>query len=179
MSDRPSTRSQRKASELLEERDGIVHRRDGLKHLETSWAAAFLGLVNAGNALDRRLDSELEVGHRIGLRAFEILLYLAVFSEDGSLSMAELNSETPLSQSRTSRVVADLERQGLVERSQSATDGRGVTVAITPDGVDRFRAAQETHLAGLNTYLFSHLSDTDIRRLGRITTRILETLDES
>jgi hypothetical protein len=37
-----------------------------------------------------------------------------------------------------------------------------------------FKAAQETHLTGLQCRIFAHLSQTEIRRLARITEKILD-----
>ncbi|MFN2486718.1 MAG: hypothetical protein ABR609_08970 [Acidimicrobiia bacterium] len=39
--------------------------------------------------------------------------------------------------------MADLAGRGLVERSQAAEDGRGVTVSITPVGLEKFKAVQD------------------------------------
>lgn len=157
---------------------GIVHRPDGLKYLSPERAAAFLGLVRAGNTLANRLDAELEAEHGISLRGFEVLLFLAVFSPDGSLRMSELTKRAPLSQSRVSRLVDQLEHSGFVKRSPAESDGRGVTVAITDKGIQKFKAAQEMHLASLDERLFTHLSRTEIRQLAAITRRILEANPE-
>lgn len=156
------------------ERDGVMQRPDGLKYLTPVRASAFLGLVRAGDTLARELNGELEAEHRISLRAFEVLLFLAIFSEDGHLRMSELTERAPLSQSRVSRLVADLETRGLVERSPVDTDGRGVEVFITAKGLEKFKAAQDTHLAGLDRRLFTHLNATEVRQLAAITTKILK-----
>ncbi len=154
--------------------EGVIHGPDGLNHLSPLRAQAFLGLLRAGASLDHELDRELEREHGIGLRAFEILLFLAVFAPDGGLRIGELIERTPLSQSRVSRLVAELEAEGLVERSVADGDRRGVRVSITPRGVEAFRAAQRTHLAGLEWRFFSRLTEGEIRQLARITSKILE-----
>lgn len=159
----------------LPEKDGIIHRPDGLKYLSPLRARAFLGLVRAGDKLANALDAELRAEHGLSLRAFETLLFLAVFSEDGSLRMSHLTEQAPLSQSRVSRLVDHLESRGLVTRSPAETDGRGVTVSITSAGIEKFKAAQETHLQGLEARFFSHLSETEVRQLVRITRKILDT----
>src|SRR6202022_4202894 len=129
--------------------DGVVIRPDGIKLLTPERASAFLGLLRAGEALARELDAELERDHGIGLKAFEGLLFLAVFSPDGRLRMLDLIERTPLSQSRVSRLVAELDARGLVVRAPSGDDGRGVEVAITPKGIQKFKEAQDDHIAGL------------------------------
>lgn len=161
-------------SQDLAEKDGVVLRQDGLTHLSPLRAAAFLGLVRAGTSLAGELNRELEAEHGLSLRGFEVLLFLAVFAPDGSLGMSQLTEQAPLSQSRISRLVDQLETRGLVERSPDTQDRRGVTVTITPEGIEKFKAAQETHLAGLERFLFSHLSGTEIRQLAKITQKIVD-----
>jgi len=155
-------------------RDGVVIRSDGLKHLTPGRASAFLGLVRAGETLARELDAELERDHGIGLRAFEVLLFLAVFAPDGRLRMVDLIERTPLSQSRVSRLVAELEARGLVARAPSGDDRRGVEVAITPKGIQKFKEAQDDHLAALERRLFAHLSADEVDQLAAMTARILD-----
>lgn len=156
------------------ETEGVVCRPDGLKYLAPQRAAAFLGLLRAGEVLSDQINGELEAEHGISLRGFEVLLFLAVFSASGKMRMAELTEQAPLSQSRVSRLVADLAGRGLVQRSPAAEDGRGVTVSITPAGLKKFKAVQETHLASLERRLFSQLSPTEIRQLAAITAKILK-----
>ncbi len=155
-------------------RDGVVIRPDGLKYMTPGRAAAFLGLVRAGETLARGLDADLEREHGIGLRAFEVLLFLAVFSPDGRLRMVDLMERRPLSQSRVSRLVADLEARGLVARAPSGDDRRGVEVAITRKGIQKFKEAQDDHIASLERRLFAHLSADEVDQLATLTARILD-----
>ena len=155
-------------------RDGVVIRSDGLKYMTPERASAFLGLVRAGDTLARELDAELEREHGIGLRSYEVLLFLAVFSPDGRLRMLDLIERTPLSQSRVSRLVAELEARGLVARGPSGDDRRGVEVAITPAGIQKFKEAQDDHIAALERRLFAHLSADEVHQLATLTARILD-----
>jgi DNA-binding MarR family transcriptional regulator len=155
-------------------RDGVVTRPDGLKYMTPERASAFLGLVRAGETLARELDAELERDHGIGLRSYEVLLFLAVFSPDGRLRMLDLIERTPLSQSRVSRLVAELEARGLVARGPSGDDRRGVEVAITPEGIQKFKEAQDDHIAALERRLFAHLSADEVHQLATLTARILD-----
>lgn len=152
----------------------VVHTDDGLPRLPEVRARAFLGLLRAGNHLDQQLDTELRRGHGLGLRSFEVLLHLAAFSPDRRLQMTQLSGQTPLSQSRTSRLVAELEARGLVTRQKAAEDSRAVDVALTDRGLDVFLAAQEDHLEDLDHHLFSHLSWEQVTQLATITEAILD-----
>jgi DNA-binding MarR family transcriptional regulator len=168
---RPTDRS---LAQPAREVAGVVCRPDGLKHATRDRALAFLGLVRAGQTLAAALDAGLEREHGIGLRAHEVLLALALWAPEGTLRMAELNERTPLSQSRVSRLVAELERRGLVERSPAAGDGRGVQVSITAKGLEKFKSAQDTHMADLERLLFARLTAEETRQLAAITSKILD-----
>lgn len=158
----------------LPEEPRVVEREDGLRHLPPVRARAFLGLVRAGAVLARDLDANLQRTHQLSLHAFEVLLHLAVFSPDGSLRLSQLVEQAPLSQSRVSRLAAELETRGLVRRSTADDDARGVMVTITKKGLKRFRAAQQTHLADLDERVFSRLSWEDVTRLASISAKLLD-----
>ena len=147
---------------------------DEFRHLPPAKAQAFLGLIRGGETLARRLDDELELRHGLSLREFEVLLFLAEFSPDGCNRMANLNVQAPLSQSRMSRLVADLEGRGWVTRTRAEEDGRGVSVTITAAGRQKFKAAQATHLEDLDRFFFSKLNQTEVRQLAAITSKLLE-----
>lgn len=146
----------------------------GIRYPSKSHAAAFIGLVRAADHLERTLDSELRVSHGIGLRGFEILLHLGAFSRDGQLSMTQLTSQAPLSQSRVSRLVAELEKEGLVSREADESDTRAVKVTITDDGLTMLQESQVTHYSGLQTHLFSRLTRAEITMLAAVTKKLLD-----
>lgn len=151
----------------------MITQANGIQTPSPAYARAFLGLVRAAETLDRGLDLDLKARHGIGLRGFEVLLHLAAFSLAGSLRMSELTAQAPLSQSRVSRLVAELEQQGLVTRSTDESDTRGRQVSITDRGIAVFDQAKETHFAGLHERLFDHLSWTEVKALARITAKLL------
>lgn len=146
----------------------------GIRYPSPTHAAAFLNLVRAAEHLERTLDAELREGHGVGLREFEVLLHLGAFSPDGRLPMTQLIRQAPLSQSRMSRLVAQLERGGMVSREADEHDSRAVKVAITEQGLAMLRDAQETHYGGLERHLFSRLTAAEITQLGTTTKKLLD-----
>ena len=123
------------------------------------------GLVDAWRELLARqaatacaLDRELGERHGLGMSEFEVLERLVEATEgdcSASLRIQELAASVHLSQSALSRLIARLEKGGLVERSMCAEDRRGVSVCLTPVGRDRYTAARPTH----RTVLASMLAD--------------------
>lgn len=86
-------------------------------------------------ALHARTQCELDRAlHQHGVCAsdFEVLDVLA----DGGCSyrVQEISERVHLSQSALSRLIARLEKEGLVERGMCAEDRRGVRVALTAKG---------------------------------------------
>ncbi|KUO07818.1 MarR family transcriptional regulator [Streptomyces sp. DSM 15324] len=90
-------------------------------------------------ALHARTQCELDrVLHRHGLCAsdFEVLDVLAESAGETACSyrVQEIAERVHLTQSALSRLIARLERDGLVERRLCAEDRRGVRVALTGKG---------------------------------------------
>ncbi|WP_328540118.1 MarR family winged helix-turn-helix transcriptional regulator [Streptomyces sp. NBC_00344] len=82
------------------------------------------------------LDRELHQ-HGLGASDFEVLDVLAESrAEDGSCSyrVQEIADRVHLSQSALSRLIARLEKDGLVSRGMCSEDRRGVRVVLTDAG---------------------------------------------
>lgn len=96
------------------------------------------------------LERELGDKHDLGVSEFEVLDRI-VASECRKFRVQELADEVHLSQSALSRVVARLEKSGLVTRGVCDLDRRGVFVCITDEGRARHAAARPTHRAVLSS----------------------------
>lgn len=83
---------------------------------------------------------------------FEVLDRL-VEAPGGERRMHELGEGMYLSQSALSRVVARLEREGLLVRDMCTDDRRSVRVRLTDAGADRHSGARPTQLAVLARHL--------------------------
>ena len=86
-------------------------------------------------ALHARTQCELDRAlHQHGLCAsdFEVLDVLS--GEDCAYRVQEISERVHLSQSALSRLIARLEKDGLVERTMCPEDRRGVRVALTGKG---------------------------------------------
>jgi DNA-binding MarR family transcriptional regulator len=99
-------------------------------------------------AVSAALEAELQQRHGLGVSEFEALDRLAR-CELGKCRGAELTDAVHLSQSAASRLVARMERDGLVERSMCEADRRGIFVVLTERGRERHAEARPTHRAVL------------------------------
>lgn len=105
-------------------------------------------LVRLQARVSRALDDAL---HAHGLTANEYELLAALCASDGGyLRMRRLADGVGLPQSTTSRVVAKLERDGLLERYLCPDDRRGVFTRVTPAGRARFDEASGVYAATLD-----------------------------
>ncbi|MEV6025634.1 MarR family transcriptional regulator [Streptomyces sp. NPDC052036] len=106
-------------------------------------------------ALHAHTQCELDRAlHPHGLCAsdFEVLDLLSERTapeESGAYRVQEISERVHLSQSALSRLVARLEKDGLVERAMCAEDRRGVRVALTAKGSDLYREVLPIHRAVL------------------------------
>ncbi|GAA3291744.1 MarR family winged helix-turn-helix transcriptional regulator [Streptomyces cinereospinus] len=88
-------------------------------------------------ALHARTQCEIDRAlhqHHLCASDFEVLDVLAVGTGDCALRVQEISERVHLSQSALSRLVARLEKDGLVERAMCPEDRRGVRVALTAKG---------------------------------------------
>jgi DNA-binding MarR family transcriptional regulator len=104
-------------------------------------------------ALHARTQCELDRAlgrHGLCASDFEVLDVLA---EGGSFRVQEISERVHLSQSALSRLIARLEKDGLVERGLCPEDRRGVRVALTAKGRRRHTAVLPEQRAVLNRML--------------------------
>src|SRR3954447_11188011 len=140
---------------------------DGLVQWTDTHAAAWIGLLETHKHLTRELEAELEAEHGLSVSSLELLSRLAT-AEDDTLRLTTLADAAGLSLSRVSRILDALEKRGLVERRADADDTRAKKAWLTPDGRDLLRAAQKTHVAGVERLFFDRVSDTDVETLARV-----------
>src|ERR671911_2628808 len=98
---------------------------------QASWRALMMGIT----LLLDRLDADLRRTFDISLAEYEILVRLSERPQR-RLRMAQLADAMAHSRSRVTHTVKRMELAGLVERTESAEDGRGVVCAMTEQGFE-------------------------------------------
>jgi DNA-binding MarR family transcriptional regulator len=106
-------------------------------------AAQWRGLMARHAAVSCALGAELGHAHGIGVHEFEVLEHLAS-ADDGRRRIQELAEAVALSQSALSRLVARLEKEGLVQRCMCELDRRGIYASLTDAGRERYEQALPT-----------------------------------
>ena len=137
------------------------------------WLEVIEGTRALLNALDRQLRTEAGMSHD----DYEILSRL--YRESGHvMRMADLASRVGYTPSRLTHAVARLERQGLVRRSRSAVDRRGVEAVLTELGVERVRDASPGHFDQVRHIVFETLSPEEVGQLGEAMNAIRRATSE-
>jgi len=110
---------------------------------EEDLAAAWHDLMGNYHRIAMALDRELLARHDVTLSEFEVLQQLHD-GDCGAVKMNELGERVHLTQSALSRLIARLERDGLVTRTMCEDDRRSVFAQITADGAKRYTQARPT-----------------------------------
>ncbi|NHC22403.1 MarR family transcriptional regulator [Nocardioides sp. IC4_145] len=113
-----------------------------------------------------RLDDDLRRDFDISLTEYEILVRLS--ERDGQMRMAQLADALAHSRSRVTHTVARMEKAGLVRRSSSPEDGRGIVATLTDKGMDLLRRAAPVHVRGVREHLVDLAGEEDFAALGRV-----------
>lgn len=132
---------------------------------------AWLGLLETYERIVRELDRRLLREHRLPLKTFETLIQLA-HTPGEEMAISELAEQAMLSPSRMSRLVMQLERDGLVARRRSSADARSTFAAITPKGKETLLEAAPTYLTTVRRLLIERLSKNQVAQLATIWQRV-------
>lgn len=138
---------------------------------QADWRAYIVGTT----LLMETLDRELRSAHGISLGEYEILVRLSE-SPGRTLRMAQIAESMQHSRSRVTHTVTRMEKVGLVERTASTTDKRGVDATMTQQGWDLLVAAAHTHVTGVRTHFVDLAAADDFAALGRVMNAVSDHL---
>jgi DNA-binding MarR family transcriptional regulator len=156
--------------------NGQVARADPLSATEDLLWRALMRIVAT---LSRRLDGDML--RAVGISANEYLT-LTSLSEapTGELRMTDLAGATALSASRMSRLVDELQTQGLVAKRGSAEDRRGQVASLTPAGRAKLTTASGVHVSAVRALVFDQVDPAwtidAARALAKIAARLGDTV---
>jgi DNA-binding MarR family transcriptional regulator len=136
---------------------------------------AWRSFLQAHARVTRRLDEELQAAHGLSLAEYDALLQIA-HSPGRRVRMNVLANRVLLSRSGITRLVDRLEADGSVDRMACSTDARGQEAMLTPAGLDRLRAAADTHLDGVRRYFLERLDGPDLDAIEQSLGRVAEAL---
>jgi DNA-binding MarR family transcriptional regulator len=132
---------------------------------------AFAGLLRAHAATTRRFNAELVAEHGLTLSDYEVLLRLAR-APDRRMRRVDLSQQVLLTPSGITRLLAGLEASGFVCRASCESDARVTYAELTDEGLEKLRAASETHIAGIRGLFSEHFSASELDSLRDLLWRL-------
>lgn len=138
-----------------------------------AWRSFVLGTT----LLLDRLDEDLRRDHGLSAVEYEILVRLSESS--GQLRMARLAASLAHSRSRVTHTVKRMEAAGLVHRTESPDDGRGVVCCLTPEGARVLDVAAPSHVETVRRSLIDLVGREDLLALGRVMDAVCDALIEA
>ena len=138
--------------------------------LDATQLGAYFALIEASSLLKHSVEQQLRDAGDLSYVQFQLLATLGD-SPTGSRRMTDLADGVVYSRSGLTYQAQTLEKRGLVARSQSSDDERGVTVTITDEGRAVLADVFPGHVATLDDLLFAPLSRADVDTLADILGR--------
>jgi DNA-binding MarR family transcriptional regulator len=110
----------------------------------------------------------------LSLAQFQLLV---AFETERELSIGAIAEAGGVAAPTATRMLANLERDGIVERHPSETDGRSVIVKLTPRG-QRMLRAKRKRIAAKQRQIYESLNATERRQAEAILHRLAEAMEE-
>jgi DNA-binding MarR family transcriptional regulator len=133
--------------------------------------AGWLPFLRGHGRVTRALDEALRRDHGLTLNEYEVLLQLWL-SEQGRMRRVDLAAHLLITQGGVTRLLAGLERDGLVERAASDEDARVVFACLTDAGSARVEAARRDHLAEVARLFADRFSAAELVQLDELLSRL-------
>ncbi|MDO7869035.1 MarR family winged helix-turn-helix transcriptional regulator [Nocardioides jiangxiensis] len=136
---------------------------------------AWRSFLVASTLLSSAIDDAAK-RHDISGGEYAVLVRLSE-APGGELRMAQLADGLLHSRSRVTHTIKRMEAKGLVDRADSAEDGRGVVARLTEAGRQRLVDAAPDHVAVVRRHLFDLVGREDMLAFGRVMDAVADDLD--
>jgi DNA-binding MarR family transcriptional regulator len=144
-----------------------------IEPLDERELAGYFALVNAGDLVERAVAHQLRE-HGLTNVQFSVLARL-MGAPDGR-RMSDLADALVVSRSGLTYQISQLEKLGLIERSESAGDERGVIAKLTEAGRAKVTGALPGHVALVRESFLDLLDSDELATLQRVLSRVIERL---
>jgi DNA-binding MarR family transcriptional regulator len=147
----------------------------GTRWLDAAQQSTWRSFVVGVTLLLDRLDADLQHDFDLSLTEYEIMVRLSERPQR-QMRMAQLADALAHSRSRVTHTVTRMQRAGLVDRTTSPEDGRGIVCRLTDQGYAVLVAAAQVHVTGVRDYLVDLVDPADFEALGRVMDAISDRL---
>lgn len=140
---------------------------------------AYFALTAAGDLVQRAVASQL-AEHGLAPLQFSILATLQdAAAGEGSgdgMRMSDLADALVITRSGLTYQITQLEKAGLVERTSSSGDSRGVIARLTVDGARRVQETFPGHVAMVRENFLDTLTPAEVAELRRVLEHVVGRL---
>ena len=133
--------------------------------------AAWESLLAAHAALMREFAAD-DVWEDLSMKEYDVLYTLSKCPDP--IRLSELNRHVLLSQPALSRMVDRMAERGLVCRSTDPSDGRGVRLALTEEGLAVQRRIGRRHGRSVAHAMLARLTPAELSQLEELCARLVE-----
>ena len=135
--------------------------------------SAWRALLLTQSRVVRAIERDLAAADAISLGWYDVLLELRA-APAGQLRMQDLAARAVLSRTRVSRIVAELEAAGYVQRLEDPDDRRAALATLTAEGKAVLRSAAPIYLRGIEEHFNRHLTASDRRAMASALQKVLD-----
>jgi DNA-binding MarR family transcriptional regulator len=132
---------------------------------------SFVSLLRAYAHATRVLNAQLTTDHGLTISDYEVLLRLSR-APDRRMRRVDLAEQVLLTASGITRLLDGLERAGYVARGACDSDRRVVYAVLTDAGLEKLRAASQTHVAQIDAYFTARYDESELTELASLLSRI-------
>ncbi len=140
--------------------------------LERGRNVAWRTFLTAHAAAIDRIEDDLAEAEVLPLSWYDVLLALYEAPER-KLRMHELARTILVTRGGLTRLVARIEKVGLLRREPDPADGRGLHAVLTEEGLEALRRTWPTYARGITEHFGKHLTDEEVEVLDRALRRVL------
>ena len=129
-------------------------------------------------SLPRQLHNDMVRATGLTASEYTVIMNLSE-APNRQLRMADLAGATGLSASRTTRLVDDLQSQGLVAKRASSADGRSNLAELTSLGLTKLRSSWPAHVASVRKRVLDHIPPGTLAKTAQALEAIAAELDDN
>ena len=131
---------------------------------------AWEALLSAHATLMKQFAAE-DIWAQASMREYDVLYTLSKCPDP--INLSELNRHVLLSQPALSRMVDRLADRGLVSRSTDPSDGRGIRLALTEEGLAVQRRIGRRHGRAVARAMLTGLTPAELRQLEELCGKLV------
>src|ERR1700710_2840237 len=139
---------------------------------------AWRALLQMTAQLDTEVNRQLQDTSGLSKADYDVLVPLSE-TPQGKLRPFELAQALSWEQSRLSHHLGRMQRRGLVEREECASDRRGAFVVLTDAGRAAIERAAPAHVETVRQLVFDGLTREQVRTLAEIGNHVLNRLQDA